>query len=116
MARESPDINSRYVFIGARQKLKAWVLQIDAVEQKGIMPSAIKVKERYSAQQTPRPLKSKNRLRIAPQKLSEVGFRSVDPGNFASGNGYQIGQLPPRRQTNDDCGGRRKPIQLVPSG
>src|ERR1700737_1189282 len=75
VAREGPDINSRYVFIGARQKLKAWVLQIDAVEQKGIMPSAIKVKERYSAQQTPRPLKSKNRLRIAPQKLSEGGFR-----------------------------------------
>src|SRR5882757_4102366 len=42
VASEGPDINSRHVFIGVRQKLKAWVLQIDAVAQKGIMPSAIK--------------------------------------------------------------------------
>src|SRR5258707_5581334 len=113
VAREGPDINSRYAFVRTRKKLMTWVLQIDAVAQKGTLSSAIEIKERYSAQQLPRPFKRKDRLRIAAQKLKEPSFRDADPRNFAPGNGHQIGQLCRRRQTHSDRGGWRKPIQLV---
>src|SRR3954471_11014879 len=49
VASEGPDINGRDLFIAARQKLQAWIFQVDVVEQKGIVSSAIKVEERYSA-------------------------------------------------------------------
>ena len=80
------------------------------------MPSAIEIQERYPAQQVPRTFKSKNRLRIVALKLSETSFRGVDPWNFPPGNRNQIDQLPARRQTDGDCGGRRKPVQLMSSG
>src|SRR6266852_735297 len=116
VAGQRPDINSRYFLVRPRQKLAAWIFQIDIVEQKRIMPPAIEIQERYSAQQVPRTFKSKNRLRIVAQKLRETGFRGVDPGNFPSRNRNQIDQLPTRRQTDGDCGGRRKPVQLMSSG
>src|SRR5258708_33500837 len=97
VAREGPDINSRYAFVMTRKKLMTWVLQIDAVAQKGTLSSAIEIKERYSAQQLPRPFKRKDRLRIAAQKLKEPSFRDADPRNFAPGNGHQIAQPCSRR-------------------
>src|SRR6266567_1177906 len=116
IAGQRPDINSRHFLVGRRQKLAAWIFQIDIVEQKRIMPSAIEIQERYPAQQVPRTFKSKNRLRIVAQKLRETSFRGVDPGNFPPRNRNQIDKLPTRRQTDGDCGGRRKHVQLMSSG
>ena len=97
VAYEGPDINSRDVFIVARQKLMTWELQIDAAEQKSFEPPAIKMQERDSAEQLSRPFEGKNRLRVAVQELSKPSFRDADPWNLPMGNGDQIGQLRDRR-------------------